>query len=373
MKRVTFFLALILFGISLSAQNNLRPKPYALLHPPQDITPAKTMYNKGWESTPLIAPMQWTASEHSKLEKKLSWFHKAKYGLFFHFLAPQDCTPEKWNAMVNAVDVEKFADQVKKAGAGYVVLTIGQNQLYSCAPNPVLEKLWDLKPNTYISKRDLPMDVYKALNKRDIKFMLYMATDNQYKLPLPKSFTKETDRFENWLKVLEWYSNHYGRRCLGWWIDGLNGDYNVDYRHRVHNVLKTGNPDAIIASSTNALSEFTNGHCDPNWEEQQRYRKPYYGRWDPVYKIQWHVLQYLGSRWAQADTAHSTLSIVNYASDVVKGGGVITFDVGTFEIVDGKPIQTFLDIPEGQMKQLIAVKNALKMIKPSEGSDKKSK
>jgi hypothetical protein len=196
--------------------------------------------------------------------------------LFFHFLAPEEnCTSQKWNDMVNAVDVEKFADQVKETGAGYVVLTLGQNQLYSCAPNPFLEKLWELKPDTYIPKRDLPMDVYNALHKRGIGLMLYLATDTQYCLPLPASFTKETDRFKNWLKLAEWYSDHYGQRCLGWWTDGLDQDWTAHYRSRMHNALKHGNPEAIVASSSYGLSEFTHGHCDSNWELQQRNRKPY--------------------------------------------------------------------------------------------------
>jgi hypothetical protein len=356
---------------SISKIESVNPKPYSMLNPPSDITPAKTLYNNGWISSPPIPPEKRNDKEFTQLEKKLFWFHSAKYGLFFHFLAPEeDCTAQKWNDMVNAVDVEKFADQVNETGAGYVVLTLGQNQLYSCAPNPVLEKLWELKPDTYISKRDLPMDVYNALHKRGIKFMLYIATDTQYGLPCPSSFTKETDRFENWLKVVEWYSDHYGQRCLGWWTDGLDQDWTTSYRRRMHNALKRGNPDAIVASSSYGLSEFTHGHCDSDWELQQRNRKPYYGRWDPVYKIQWHVLQYLGHYWATMDTAHSTKSIVDYAVDVVRGGGVITFDIGTCKMVNDKHTETLLEIPEGQMAQLYAVRDALKKIIPSDGSGK---
>jgi hypothetical protein len=349
------------------------PKPYPTLNPPPDITPSRTLYNEGWVSSPPIPPRHRSDKEFALLEKKLSWFHEAKYGLFFHFLAPEeDCSPDKWNNMVNAVDAEKFADQVKETGAGYVVLTLGQNQLYSCAPNPVLEKLWELKPDTYIPKRDLPLDIYNALHERGIKFMLYIATDTQYGLPSPSSFTKETDRFEKWLRVVEYYSNHYGKRCLGWWTDGLDGDWTTQYRSRMHDALKHGNSDAIVASSSYGLSEFTHGHCDSDWERQQRNRKPYYGRWDPIYKIQWHVLQYLGHYWATTDTAHTTKSIVDYATDVVQGGGVITFDIGTCKMVNNKHVYTLLEIPEDQLSQLLAVRDALKEIKPSNGSGEKN-
>ena len=89
-----------------------------------------------------------------------------------------------------------------------------------------------------------------------------------------------------------------------------------------------------------------------------------------MYKIQWHALQYLGTTWGKRDVAHSTKSIVDYTTDVVKGGGVITFEIGTFVEENGKRIGTLLDIPEGQMKQLIAVRDAVKKIKPSDGSGK---
>ncbi|MGV8136053.1 MAG: alpha-L-fucosidase [Mangrovibacterium sp.] len=359
MKNLVLVLfVLFMAHVNLFGQEKELPAPNLLLHPPKDITPAKTMYSGGWESAPIIPPVQRSEKERRKLEKDLDWFYQAKYGLFFHFLAPQGCTEKEWDNMVNSVDVEKFADKVKKTGAGYVALSIGQNHLYSCAPNRVLERLWELTPGEYTSERDLPMDLYQALKKRGIKLMLYVSTDNQYKLPVPESFTQETDRFENWVKVLEWYSKHYGKRCLGWWVDGLNEDYKIDYRRRVHEALKTGNPDAIVGSSSYGISGYTHGHCDEDWNYQQQYRKPYYGRWHPGYEIQWHVFQYLGSSWGKSDTAHFTESIVNYATDVIKGGGVFTFDIGQEEMLNG----IYLDIPEGQMQQLMAVKKALMKI-----------
>ena len=353
---VLVFFVLFIASTNLFGQGKELPAPNPLLHPPKDVTPQKTMYYGGWEGTPIIPPVQRTEKEHWKLEKDLAWFYEAKYGLFFHFLAPHGCTAKEWDNIVNSVDVEKFADKVAKTGAGYVGLTLGQNHLYSCAPNPVLEQLWKLTPGEYTSERDLPMDLYKALKKRGIRLMLYVSTDLQYKLPVPESFTRETDRFENWLKVLGWYSKHYGKRCSGWWVDGLNEDRNIDYRPRVHEVLKSGNPDAIVGSSSYGISEYTHGHCDDDWNYQQQYRKPYYGRWHPGYEIQWHVFQYLGSSWGKSDTAHSTESIVNYAADVVKGGGVLTFDIGQEEMLK----EIYLDIPEGQMQQLVAVKKALR-------------
>lgn len=367
-----FFLFSVLLGmVSCTGSKGGRTGvtgPFETLNPPDGITPDKTLYSDGWESTPLIPPKQWTKKEHAELEKKLAWFHEAKYGLFFHFLAPEEgMTIDRWNTMVDAADVEKFADQVKESGAGYVVLTVGQDQLYSCASNPVLEKLWELEPGSYISGRDLPTELFNALGKRGIKMMLYLSMNNQFKLPRPASFTKETDRFENWLKVIEYYSTYYGEKCVGWWLDALDEDWTTDYRRRSHEALKLGNPNTVIASASYGLSEYTHGHCETSWELQQQVRKPYFGRWEPRYRIQWHVLQYLGNNWAKMDTTRSTASIVKYATDVIKGGGVITFDIGTEVYVNDMHVNTLLEIPEGQMTQLLAVKDAVESVRPSDG------
>jgi len=70
-------------------------------------------------------------------ERRVEWMHQAKYGAMFHFLANIGTLPrlhwtsESWNAAVDAVDVEAFADQCADAGLGYVILTLGQNCRYA--------------------------------------------------------------------------------------------------------------------------------------------------------------------------------------------------------------------------------------------------
>ena len=107
----------------------------------------------------------WTPQERKGYEANVKWFHEAKYGIFVCVLAtgnragdstknwynkPTDWTSESWNQVIDAIDVEKFADQVKALGAGYVVLSLGQNHQYGCAPNPVIDKRWGLNPASSI-------------------------------------------------------------------------------------------------------------------------------------------------------------------------------------------------------------------------------
>jgi hypothetical protein len=172
---------------------------YPLLDPPQGITPGQTRgaRTEGF-GFGLVSQQTWTAAERQAYEAKVDWFHKAKFGLFFDFLAfgaaGDKCFPatatrwteESWKQWVNAVDVEKVADQAKELGAGYVIITVGQNQRYACAPNPVMDELWGFRPGQYNSARDLPMDLYRALEKRGIPMMLYVAVDNQHQLARPR-------------------------------------------------------------------------------------------------------------------------------------------------------------------------------------------
>ena len=381
--------ASLAFAASSRAQDGMpvaivadQPQPFPLLNPPKDITPAKSRQPYSWSppnphkaDIPGRPPRRtWTTEERKAYESRVAWFHQAKYGLFFHYLSGGKWTPEEWSAWVDKVDVEKVADQAKQLGAGYVILTLGQNQIYACAPNPVIAKHWGPQ---YTSTRDLPMDVYKALEKRGIPMMLYFATDNQHRMPRPPE-VKGNARFDLWLEAAQWYSDHYGRRCKGWWVDGLY-EFVKDYNINMHKALNHGNPDALVSSGWHELSDFTHGHCG-SWAAQKAYSKPFYGRWDPDFKIQWHAFQYVGPTWGAPGANKPRLEFVQYATDIIKGGGVITFDVGTFtqgcfyrlpadcktgKKPDGTRIGPYLEIQRDQFKVLEAVRDAVKDIKPS--------
>ena len=325
-----------------------------------------------------LPPPERTAEEFKQYQEKVDWFFEAKYGIMFHFVPNMHrfnkgrikWDHEKWNTWVEAVDVDKVARQAQEAGAGYVILSISQGGGYACAPNPVIRKYWGIAPGEYTSNRDLPMDLHHALKKYDIPLMLYFGCTPHL---LPGKASEKAGWFgtgykfkrctpegaERWAEVLQWYSKHYGGKCSGWWLDGCR-DWAPGYRQRVHQAAISGNPRALTASGTYALSDFDHGHCVSNWKVQQK-RLPMDGRWKKHYQIQWHAFQYLGRSWAARNAAHSTDSVVRYASNIVRRGGVITFDVGTFE-EKPKIIGPYLSISEPQMKQLRAVRKAIEPI-----------
>ena len=82
----------------------------------------------------------------------------------------------------------------------------------------------------------------------------------------------------------------------------------------------------------------SDGHCiGSNWEKQREFCRPFFGRWDPDFNIQWQALMYLGNYWGGIETRMKTDELVSYAVDIVKGGGVITFDVGATKSSTEKP------------------------------------
>ena len=213
------------------------------------------------------------------------------------------------------------------------------------------------------------MDLYTALIKRGIKMMLYITAEPFASPGEPsekngwygkgRQFSRDITKPEGqriWIECLQWYSDHYGKAASGWWVDGMK-KYPAGYDKEIFSALRHGNSKTIITSANFELSDFLHGHCTGNWTEQQK-RLPDHGRLDMENGIQWHAFQYLGRSWAAKGVAHSTESVANYAAEVVKRDGVITFDIGTF---DEKPEikGPTLEIPEDQFIQLKAIKDAV--------------
>ncbi|HBQ65232.1 MAG TPA: hypothetical protein DD727_10040 [Clostridiales bacterium] len=364
---------------------------YSLPQPPVGITPADTrgwfpwnpkfnVVHGEWIPDKNTRSDRWTAKERIRYEKRIDWFYRAKYGIFFHFLAfgassvdhneefsfsEGTWSSDKWNRHIESIDVEKTAQQAEEAGVGYVGISLGQNHRYACAPNPVIDEIWNLKPGQYNAIRDLPMDLGVALAKRGIPLMLYLAADNQHRLPFQEGVT-DAVRKENWVQAAQWYSDHYNVLCKSWWVDGLHavepdpGGESYEYPFRLVQALRHGNPDTLVACSHYHLSDYIHGHCiGKQWEKQRINCKPYFGRWDPDHRIQWHAFQYLGSNWGETDTPYPLDELVTYVTDIVQWGGVFTFDVGSFQIINGDKVPS-LEIPSGQLEQIYAVRDHIK-------------
>ncbi len=172
------------------------------------------------------------------------WFKDAKYGVFMHFL-PGDA---KGLALVNEFDVQGLSRQLETLGAKYFVITLGQNSGFFNAPNAAYDRYTGYAPGERCSTRDLPLDLYRALQPKGIRLMLYLPcqTPNQdaraqkafglaegkKDQPIDLEFARK------WAQVIQEWSDRYGDKVAGWWFDG--GYQSVRFNEAIARDLRRG-------------------------------------------------------------------------------------------------------------------------------------
>jgi hypothetical protein len=294
------------------------------------------------------------------------WFCDARWGVFVHYLWDVQNGGQRtnslgrataWDECVKEFDTEKFAEQIKEAGAEYVFFTMMQRTRYLIAPNATYDRLTGYKPGEACSTRDLVEDLYHSLDKRGIKLMLYWTgdgprEDGQAARGMGGWNGKVSDEYvRNWAEVGAEYSKRYGERVRGWWVDGCYEAIGYNQKHWgiMAAALRSGNPHAIVAlnnpqmtrsNSSTTNDDFTTG-------EQNSFSEIPDSRWRDG--VQWHVLSYLGPAWGAPGLSYSADGLAHYVSAVNAAGGVVTIDVALFR--DGS-------IDARQLAALKAVRDA---------------
>jgi hypothetical protein len=277
------------------------------------------------------------------------WFHDAGFGIMVHFLktifAPEG-GPREWNDAVNSFDVDKFASQVREAGAGFVMFTLGQNSGDYCSPNAAFDSVVGVKPGDLCSTRDLPMDLIKALGKYNIPLILYLPSNppvnnrlvsEKFRYPLGKdSATSQHNQpiLENMIR--EW-SLRYGSGVKGWWFDGLyewNGiratrmDMSLKYNISTHTLAaKAGNKHSIVTYNYGFGKIHANTpYCDYSSGEKQTIDEIPSSRWVED-GVQWFLFTYLGEKWGGKGQQFKTEVLTAKAKQIVDNGGVLCLEV----------------------------------------------
>ena len=308
----------------------------------------------------LVASLQ--AAPAGSQSANTDWFHAAKYGVFMHFL-PENSTQL---LQVEKFDEKYLAKQLEEGGAGYFVITLGQNSGCFIAPNAVYGKFTGYGPGERCSKRDLPSDLFSALQPKGIRLLLYLPCqvpnqdaraqrafglrEGPQDQPLSIPFAQK------WARVIEEWADHYGDKVSGWWFDGgyehigFNNEIAVLYAAAVHH----GNPKAIVT--------FNPGVKVIRWTEAEEYTA---GELNEPLKIvpesrwlngsQWHALTYLGSTWAKQDTRFNAEQCANWVDAVTTRGGVVTLDMGPSWV--GAPVGS---LASGQFEQLKTIRGKVR-------------
>jgi len=302
-----------------------------------------------------------------------AWMKTARWGVMTHYLADwkvreanEPMNIEKWNQMIDRFDVEGLAGQLDAVGAGYTIITIGQNSGYYLSPNATYDRLVGIAPSR-CSRRDLVSDVSTALRRRGIRLIVYLPSG----APSGDRGARESLQWQNgpypnkefqvkWEQIIRDWSLRWGDKIDGWWFDGCYWP-NVMYRSAeppnfasFAAAARAGNPANAVAFNPGVVprilsvtphEDYTAGEInDPNRVE---IRRTVDGKIDGT---QVHILSFLGEKWGMGSPRFSTEQVVQWSQTIRKQGGVMTWDV---------PIQRNGLIAQPFVEQLTAVGRAI--------------
>ena len=328
---------------------------------------------------------------------RTDWFHAARWGVSSHYLAesasftsPTDLTAEEWNRQVDAFDVEGLANQIAATGAGFFMLTIGQNSGYYCSPNATYDAIVGRVPS-HCSRRDLMMELAEALAMRGVSLIAYLPSNAPesdalakekfsyewgYSEPWPGGWRDELRTGQRqaefqikWESVIREWSLRWGDKVRGWWFDGC---YFADamYRHpdapnfqSFAAAARAGNPNSILAFSPGIFDpdaigplavadaeDYTGGETNNPQNFECR------GRWvegENGHREQWHMWSFLGKGWCDGAPRFSDETAIEITRNAVKNEGVVMWDV---------PIERSGLIPPEYFEQLQAIGRALRAV-----------
>ena len=292
------------------------------------------------------------AAEDAPAPRRAAWMKDARWGVMTHYLADwiardqeggSPMTVERWNGLIDRFDVAGLAAQLESVGAGYLVLTIGQNSGFYLAPDAAYDHLVGIQPSK-CSRRDLVADLADALGKRGIRLIVYLpsgAPSGDRVAVEALGWRNGPDRNREfqlrWERVIREWSDRWGKTVSGWWFDGCywpNTMYRAEDAPNFASfaaAARSGNPDGVVAFNPGVVDrslsitpheDYTAGEV--NDPDRLMIRRAVDGSVDGA---QIHVLSYLGETWGKGSPRASDDQVVAWSRKVAKAGGAITWDV----------------------------------------------
>ncbi len=324
------------------------------------------------------------ASSGAHAADRADWMREARWGVMTHYLADwraqvdrEPAGVEHWNDLIEHFDVERLADQLKSAGAGYYLITIGQNSGYYLAPNPTYDKLTGVTPSK-CARRDLISELYEPLAKRGIKLMVYLPAGApgqdraaREALEFHPGPNRNREFQQKWEQVIADWSKRWGNKVVGWWFDGCYWPNTMYRSPEAPNftsfaaAARAGNPKSAVAFNPGVIGRLISVSPDEDYTagevnepDKVLIRRVIDGKMDGEVP---QVLSFLGATWGKGAPRFSTDDAVNDSQRIAKLGGVITWDT---------PIQKNGVIAPQFIEQLTAIGAALKSTKLGEGTEK---
>jgi hypothetical protein len=192
--------------------------------------------------------------------------------------------------------------------------------------------------------RDLPAELYDALKARGIRLFLYFCSDPCWNDEACRKVLTQSGRtdmnathYSNVCAIMQEWSDRYGSKITGWWIDGW---WDVGFgkarddgtlARNFAKALKHGNPNTLIAFNQGigciadptpvSVTDYTAG-------EARDLTAVCHGRW--VDGLQWHILTFLGKDWNRDGLSNTTSDLLKFVRDNTSNGGAVTLDIQVF-------------------------------------------
>jgi len=212
----------------------------------------------------LIRPGVWNAMKlrAEKLKPDLSWMIEGKYGIFTHWsllsypLYGDKRARETFEWGVNTFDVEAYANKIEETGASWVIFTTCHGGQMFPAP---IKTLNDVMPGR-TTQRDLIAEIADALNKRNIKLLLYYNFSPGGAVAKKLGADKNPEKWFQYLTdFVREVSLRYGKKIAGWgYFDSTVSSYMMNMPWEdFYKAAMAGNPDAAVGISTHWRAQYS--------------------------------------------------------------------------------------------------------------------
>ncbi|MCX6900887.1 MAG: alpha-L-fucosidase [Verrucomicrobia bacterium] len=168
------------------------------------------------------------------------WLAKCRYGIGVHWTAqtvPRNGDLLSFQRAVDAFKLKEFVEQVRLAGANYVLFTAAHALQMLPAPHPVIDRI--LPGRT--CKRDLIGELADALAVHGLPLIIYWnhscngRDDPEWRKAVGYDGQDKTVLAKNLIAIVAWMGQRYSDKIKAWWFDS---PYSLDPRGS-HNSVTT--------------------------------------------------------------------------------------------------------------------------------------
>ena len=189
----------------------------------------------GMHALPLVA-----SEPSGYVRANTDWLAKCRYGIGIHWTAhtvPRHGSPLPFQRAVDAFRLEPFVEQVRHAGADYVLFTATHALQMLPAPHPIIDRI----SLGRTCQRDLIGELADALAAHGLPLLVYYnhscngRDDPPWRMAVGYDSKDKSILAKNLMDIVAWMGERYKGKIKAWWFDS---SYSLDPRDP-HNTVTT--------------------------------------------------------------------------------------------------------------------------------------